>query len=227
MNHRSKVSYLIVHSSGVSYTEANRLLQEGYVELNGTIIRSDEKTGPYDNVTVSGQYITKAHLYCYYMWHKPTGVECTLHPQVKEGLLNHLPHELKGMYHVGRLDKSSSGLLLFTNDGHLHDRLLHPQNKVPKTYEVQLEHAPDSYFIEGLLTGVELSGKMARVDEAKRTGEKTLELVLTQGLNRQIRRMCHKLGNYVTALHRRSFSRIQLGDLPERDFRKLNRADLL
>lgn len=227
MNHRSKVSYLIVHSSGVSYTEANRLLQEGYVELNGTIIRSDEKTGPYDNVTVNGQHITKAHLYRYYMWHKPTGVECTFHPQVKEGLLFHLPHELKGMYHVGRLDKCSSGLLLFTNDGHLHDRLLYPQNKVPKTYEVQLERAPDSFFIEELLKGVELSGKIARVDEAKRTGENTLELVLTQGLNRQIRRMCHKLGNYVTALHRTSFSRIQLGDLPERDFRKLNRADLL
>ena len=217
----------MVHASGISYAEANRLMLEGHVLVNGCVIRTDEKTGPYDDVVVNGVHITQAHLYRYYMWHKPTGVECTLHPHIKDGLLQHLPAELQGLYHLGRLDKATSGLLLLTNDGHLHDSLLHPQNKVPKTYEVQLERAPDSYFIEQLLKGVELSGKIARVDEAIRTGENTLELVLTQGLNRQIRRMCHKLGNYVTALHRTSFSRVQLGDLPVGDFRPLNRADLL
>jgi len=217
----------MVHASGISYAEANRLLQEGHVQVNGCIIRTDEKTGPYDDVVVNGVHITQAHLYRYYMWHKPAGVECTLNPHIKDGLRQHLPAELHGLYHVGRLDKATSGLLLLTNDGHLHDSLLHPQNKVPKTYEVELESTPEAHFMEQLLTGVELSGKTARVDEVKRTGERTLELVLTQGMNRQIRRMCHQLGNYVTALQRTSFSRVQLGDLPVGDFRPLNRTDLL
>ena len=217
----------MVHALGISYAETNRLMLEGHVQVNGCVTRTDEKTGPYDDVVVNGVHITQAHLYRYYMWHKPAGVECTLHPHIKDGLRQHLPAELHGLYHVGRLDKATSGLLLLTNDGHLHDSLLHPQNKVPKTYEVELESTPEAHFMEQLLIGVELSGKTARVDEVKRTGERTLELVLTQGMNRQIRRMCHQLGNYVTALHRTSFSRVQLGDLPVGDFRPLNRTDLL
>ncbi len=217
----------MVHQLHISYQAAEELLQNGKVKLNGKIIYTDEKTGPYDNVEVNGELISIAHTYRYFMWHKPAGVECTYNKDVPDNLLQHLPDEMHGMYYLGRLDKASTGLLLFTNDGHLHDVLLHPDNKVPKKYLVTLEKETDETFYKEMKKGVELSGKTAKADEILALGPDSFEITLTQGMNRQIRRMCFKLGNYVTSLHRIRFSNIDLGTLAERAYAEINRDDII
>lgn len=202
------------------------MLGEGRVKLNGKTTLHNENYTPYCEIKADDIVVSKAHLFTYAMYYKPRGVECTFNLTIPDNLAAQLPENLKGMYHVGRLDKNSEGLLLFTNDGNLHNKLMLPEAHIQKIYLVETEQAITPEFVAGMKNGVELSGKMAYAKEIEILSDHDLRIVLTQGMNRQIRRMCFKLGNYVTKLTRIQLGKLELGNLQPTQYRWVKREDI-
>jgi len=123
MNYRNRLKYFLVRQLGISFDDAQRLVAEGHVEVNGNVVSENVFLSFYCDVKVNGVLISKAHTYRYYAYYKPVGVECTLNSAIPGNLLQYLPSALHGLFYVGRLDKYSEGLLLLTDDGYIHDRL--------------------------------------------------------------------------------------------------------
>lgn len=202
------------------------MLSEGRVKLNGKITLHNEKYTPYCEIKADDTVLSKAHLFAYAMYYKPRGIECTFNLTIPNNLASQLPDNLKGMYHVGRLDKNSEGLLLLTNDGNLHNKLMLPEAHMEKIYVVETEEPINTDFIWGMKNGVELSGKMAFAKDAEIISDHSFRIVLTQGMNRQIRRMCFKLGNYVTKLTRIQLGKLELGNMQPAQYRWVKREDI-
>ena len=227
MSFRNRLSYFIAHHLQISHREARQLLNEGRIKLNGKTTLHNETYTPYCEIKADDKVLSKAHLFIYALYYKPRGIECTFNTSISDNLASNLPEALKGLYHVGRLDKNSEGLLLLTNDGNLHNKLMLPQAHIPKTYLVETEQPIDNAFLSLMKEGVILSGKTAVATEARSISEHLFEIVLTQGMNRQIRRMCFKLGNYVTGLKRTKLGKLEIGNLQPGQFRWVKREDIL
>jgi 23S rRNA pseudouridine2605 synthase len=163
--------------------------------------------------------------------HKPRGYICTNHdPAGRPLAIDLVPHVSQRVYTVGRLDEDSEGLLLLTNDGDLAFRLMHPRYGVEKTYLVQVAGAPSRTDLQQLLKGVWLSDGHVRardVKQVKRQGESVwLRIVLSEGKNREIRRMLARLGHKVMRLRRVSLGPVRLDRLPSGKARKLSKLEL-
>jgi len=202
------------------------MLGEGRVKLNGKTTLHNENYTPYCEIKADDTVLSKAHLFTYAMYYKPRGIECTFNLHIANNLAAQLPDTLKGMYHVGRLDKNSEGLLLLTNDGNLHNKLMLPEAHIEKIYLVETEQPITPAFLTDMKNGVELSGKVAFAKVADALSEYSFRIVLTQGMNRQIRRMCFKLGNYVTKLTRIQLGKLELGNLQPAQYRWVKREDI-
>ncbi len=215
-----------MHQLHVSSAEAQQLIDSGKVLVNQVAVTQNVLFSPYDEVLYLGQPLTKAHLLRYYIWYKPRGVECTFEENIPDNLHQHLPEELKGLFYIGRLDKESEGLLLLTNDGQIHDKLLRPENKVAKKYVVSVNLPLTENHLQQLRSGIEILGKTTLPCEVNLLGETLFEITLHQGINRQIRRMCHKLGLEVLELKRIAFGGIVLGTLLPGQFAQISRQQL-
>jgi 23S rRNA pseudouridine2604 synthase len=226
MSFRSRLTYFLAHRLKISHTQARQMLSEGRVKLNGKTTRHNENYTPYCEIKADDTLVSKAHLFTYAMYYKPRGVECTFNLTIPNNLAAQLPKHLKGMYHVGRLDKNSEGLLLFTNDGNLHNKLMLPEAHIQKIYLVETEQPITSELLNGMKNGVELNGKIAFAKEVQYLSDYAFRIVLTQGMNRQIRRVCFKLGNYVTKLTRIQLGNLELGNLQASQYRWVKREDI-
>jgi 23S rRNA pseudouridine2605 synthase len=209
-----------------SRRQAEQLILAGRVRVNGEVARLGQTAEPTtDRIEVDGKLITEqdkpAPLYL--LLNKPIGVISTCDdPQGRRTVLDLLPPELRqyeGIHPVGRLDIDSSGALLLTNDGELTFRLTHPSHSVSKTYEVWLQGLPSSKIIDSWRNGIDLDGQYtlpARIEVVKHRDDTTLlRLILTEGRNRQIRRVATQLGYPVLQLHRTRIGSISVdGDLP-------------
>ena len=171
-----------------------------------------------DIITVKGVRVEAVPI-VYYLYNKPIGVTCT-NSSDKENSLNDLPIKEK-IFSVGRLDKDSHGLLILTNDGKLSDSLLNPIKHVEKEYIVKVSKDLDDEFIYKMTKGVDIGGYITKPCEAKLIDTRTFSIILTEGKNRQIRKMTKACGNYVVDLERVRIGNIKLGNLSLGEIRKV------
>ena len=204
------------------------LIATGRVKVNGTVVRDlATKVDPETvKVSVDDQPVHAEKL-VYWAVHKPQGYLCTNHDPARRPLaLDLIPHVEQRVYTVGRLDESSEGLLIMTNDGELANALLHPRYEVEKTYVVLVAGKPSPKDLDQLLEGVWLSDgkvKARKVRRMKPQGESTwVRITLAEGKNREIRRMLAKLGHKVLRLRRSAIGPVDLDRLPKGKARKLS-----
>ena len=220
-----------------SRREADKLIEDGRVAVNGRRAVLGQKMDPAKDVLhIDGQrvYLQKKVDKLYYVMYKPRGYVTTLKDEHAErtvaDLVSHIDSRL---YPVGRLDKDSEGLLLMTNDGAFTQMLTHPSGKVTKTYRVSVTPAPTEEHLIALSTGVRLDDghftapARVRVTGGDGTERGTMEMVLTEGHNREIRRMCDAVGLTVTRLKRTSVGPLKLGTMKAGEIRELTRAEVI
>ncbi|ELS00227.1 pseudouridine synthase [Gloeocapsa sp. PCC 73106] len=231
-----RVQKLLARWGISSRREAERLILEQRVKLNGKIVELGDKADPnQDDLEVDGQKITVCNRpqLIYLLLNKPLGVITTCaDPQGRTTVIDLLPSEMRsryGIHPVGRLDANSTGALLLTNDGELTLKLTHPRYHLPKTYHVWLKGDPPVAILKTWEEGVLLSGKKtlpASIKVLQRCDQQTLvEIILSEGRNRQIRRIAQRLGFPVLALERQAIGLITL-DLDVGEYRFLTEAEL-
>ena len=198
------------------------------VEINGEKIKKPEQkiTTAQDRVCVAGKEI-RYEKYRYYLLHKPAGYVSATTDNRDKTVLELLPENIRReLFPVGRLDKDSEGLILMTNDGELMNEILKARNYHEKEYEVTINRPVTNVFLKQMSEGVEILDTVTRPCKVKRTGVYTFRIILTQGLNRQIRRMCEACGYRVRELKRLRIMNIHLGSLPTGKYREITGEEL-
>ncbi len=210
-----------------SRREADRLIREGRVTLDGAPAEPGMQAGPESRVLLDGVPVESKQRKVYLKFYKPRGIVCTADRREPGNLADYLKYPVRVTY-AGRLDKDSEGLLLLTNDGELIDRIMRARNRHEKEYLVTVDREYPEGFLEKLRKGVYLEelGVRTRPCKARRTGERSFRIVLTQGLNRQIRRMCQSCGFRVRTLRRDRILNVTLGDLKPGEYRELTEQEL-
>ena len=210
-----------IASSGVcSRREADHLIESGKVTVNGITADLGTRVSEGDVVAVNGQPVVPEDNMIYIAFNKPLGITCTTDRRDPSNIIDYIDFKER-IFPVGRLDKNSSGLILLTNNGDIVNRLLRSENGHEKEYVVTLNRPYDSTFIKTMASGVPVLGRMTLPTEVFSVNQKTFRIILRQGMNRQIRRMCEYLGYRVTKLKRVRFINIKLGDLEPGKWRYL------
>ena len=214
-----------IASSGLcSRREADTLIESGKVTINGETAVQGSKVMDGDIVLVNGRKVTPDDDMVYIAFNKPLGVTCTTDKRDPSNIIDYIGFDER-IFPVGRLDKNSSGLILLTNDGSIVNRLLRAENGHEKEYLVTVNRPYDKNFLRSMESGVPVLGQLTLPCKLKPAGDKSFKIILHQGLNRQIRRMCEYLGYKVTRLKRIRFMNIYLGDLETGKWRYLTSSE--
>ncbi|HMQ65157.1 MAG TPA: pseudouridine synthase [Arachnia sp.] len=224
----------VLAAAGVASRRASEILiDEGRVEVNGKVVTEQgRRVNPEtDHIRVDGSRIPPQRRHQYYVLNKPRGVVSTLDdPEGRRTLADYLPRGKDRLFHVGRLDTETEGLIILTNDGDFAHRLAHPSYEVQKTYQVQVAGGMDNRTLKRLEKGVTLDDGPVKPDKVKlvaRTDKKTLlEVTLHEGRNRIVRRMLDAVGHPVDRLARTRIGPVRLGVLPVGEVRELTREEL-
>lgn len=220
-----RVNKFLSESGFCSRREADRLIEAGKVKINGKVPEMGTKVGPNDEVTVDGKLITEPKEdFVYIALNKPVGIECTTNPKVKKNIVDYMNYP-KRIFPVGRLDKASEGLIIMTNDGDIVNKILRARNNHEKEYIVTVDKPITERFIKRMGNGIPILDTMTNKCEIEQLSKFVFRIILTQGLNRQIRRMCEYLDYEVTKLKRIRIMSIQL-DVPYGKFRELSKAEM-
>lgn len=215
-----------ISSRGIcSRREADRMIENGRVTINGRVAKKGNRVAPGDTVTVDGELITKKQKDVYILFHKPPGVTCTTDRKDKTNIIDFIGHEQR-IFPVGRLDKNSSGLILLTNNGDIVNRILRAENKQEKEYLVMINKPVNKAFIKRMSEGVPILGTVTKECKVEKVGKQSFRIVLVQGLNRQIRRMCEYLGCRVHELTRVRIMHLSMGRLQPGKWRNLKGSEL-
>lgn len=216
-----------------SRRKCEELIEKGQVKINGRVARIGCKVDPRrDLITVSGQKIeNKRSQRLYIMLNKPRGFITTMSDEMGRKCVSELVEDApQRVYAVGRLDKDSEGLLLFTNDGDFANAMMHPKTHVAKTYRVTVRPDFTDEQINAFLNGIEIDGKMTQPADvtiiSREPGRVVAEIVLYEGRNRQIRKMCEAVGLEVARLRRTAIGTLRLGMLPYGKWRELTQQEV-
>lgn len=230
MTAEMRVHRALAQAGVASRRGAERMITEGRVTVNGVVATIGQVVSPGDRIAVDGREVNPEPIRTYVL-NKPMGVVSTASdPEGRPTVLDGLPDDVR-LYPVGRLDIDTTGLLLITNDGDLAHRLMHPRSKVPKTYEVLVEGRVSAAGVRALRNGVELEDgptQPARVEILDRAavGGTWLSIEITEGRNRQVRRMCEAIGHRVRRLVRTRYGGLGMGRLKRGEYRMLSSAEL-
>ncbi len=208
-----------------SRREADRLLLQGKIYINGNVASMGDRVQAGDAVIIDGKAITPAEKEIIIAFHKPAGIVCTTSKKEKQNVIDYL-HLEERVYPVGRLDKNSTGLLLLTNNGQLMDDILRGSHYHEKEYIVTVDKAIPPAIYEAMEQEVPILNTMTRPCRITHRCERRFHIILTQGLNRQIRRMCEYFGYRVRTLKRIRIMNIELGNLPEGKWRYLTETEI-
>lgn len=205
---------------------ADQLIERGRVKINGNIPEMGTKVLPGDQVTVDDEPIgTPQEDFIYIAFNKPVGIVCTTdHIREKDNIIDYINYP-KRIFPIGRLDKPSEGLIFLTNDGDIVNKILRARNNHEKEYSVTVNKPVTKDFIQKMGNGIPILGTRTRKCFVKQTGSHTFTIILTQGLNRQIRRMCESLDYRVAKLKRVRIMNIKL-DVPVGQWRYLNEDEI-
>lgn len=222
-----RINKYISNSGYASRREADRLVEAGKVYVNGEICEKGRGIKENDVVEIDGKIIGSTNKKIYIALNKPRGITCTMDPEIANNLANFLSFSER-VFPIGRLDKDSCGLLIITNDGDAVNKILRSTNNHDKEYFVKVNKRINDEFIEKMSNGITIYNpvhkKMETTNNCKveRVGEKEFRIILKQGLNRQIRRMCKALDYKVVFLKRERIMNVHLGDLEDGEWRYLS-----
>ena len=211
-NQGKRLNKFIADSGYCSRREADRLIDEGRVRIDGRVGVLGDKILPGMVVTVDGHALSGQGEKVYILLNKPIGVVCTADPREPMNVVDYLNYPIR-IFPVGRLDKDSEGLLLLTSDGEIVNRLLRAAGGHEKEYEVVIDRPVTPEFIQKMSSGVPILDTVTLPCRVRRTGERSFNIILVQGLNRQIRRMCEALGCNVRSLRRIRIMNLRIGAL--------------
>lgn len=208
--------------------EADELISEGRVTVNGSVAALGTQVNDGDDVRLDGDKVGQARKKSrpvYIALNKPTGITCTTERHVAGNIVDFVNHPER-VFPIGRLDKDSEGLILLTNDGDIVNEVLRAEHKHDKEYVVSVDHPITPEFVDKMQAGVRLSDATTRPCKVRSLGAKVFAITLQQGLNRQIRRMCEALGYEVVTLQRIRIMHIRLGELPLGRWRQLSAQEI-
>ena len=214
-----------------SRREADRLVAEGRVTINGVVAKLGDQVSSQDVVARDGTILQRGNRAVYLKYHKPVGVTTTTELHVTRNIISEINHRER-IFPIGRLDKDSSGLILLTNDGDIVNEILRVEHGHEREYRVEVDREFDNAFLSRMAEGVVILGERTRPCLMARLGPRRFRIILTEGRNRQIRRMCQALGYRVVSLHRVRIMHItveglhagQWMDLSEEERRRLFQA---
>lgn len=208
----------------ISRRGADKWIAEGKVTINGELatVGSQVETG--DIVCVDGKEVKKEQQLVYIALNKPVGITSTTERHIKGNVVDFVNHPLR-IFHIGRLDKESEGLLLLTNDGDIVNKILRAENHHEKEYIVQVDKSITAQFIQKMGAGVDILDTTTLPCHVEKISDKVFKIILEQGLNRQIRRMCSALGYSVKRLQRIRIMNIKLGNLKVGQWRDLTEKE--
>lgn len=228
-----RINKFLAESGVASRRSADKLIENGDVTINGRICNLGDEVNPEkDAVLVNGKRVNPVTKYDYYIMNKPKGYVCTVKDDKdRKTVMDLLPNaKEKRLFPVGRLDYATEGLLILTNDGELTFRLTHPKNEVPKTYLVKIEGGISDEAVKKLRSGVVIDGKSTgksnvKVVESNKEYTK-LHVIITEGRNRQVRKMFEAVGKDVKFLKRIKIGDLKLTGLNRGEVRKLTQAEV-
>lgn len=218
-----RLNKYLVDAGVCSRREADRLIEAGKITVDGKKATLGQKATGTEKIVVSGKVVgspsNKKRVYIAY--HKPVGIICTSDPEANDNIIEAVNYPER-IFHIGRLDVASSGLILLTNDGDIVNAILRAEGKHEKEYVVTVDKKVTADFLEKMSRGVILEGRKTLPAKVSYLGEDSFAITLVEGRNRQIRRMCDALGYSVKRLERIRIMHIHLDDLPVGKWRHLN-----
>ncbi len=209
-----------------SRREADRIIEAGRVRIDERIAAVGERVKEGSDVYVDGKPIKKEDNLIVLALNKPVGIECTCDRTNPDNVIDFIQYP-KRLVYVGRLDKNSSGLLLLTNDGELANRIAKSSERHEKEYVVRVSKRITDEFLEKMAAGVPILNTITRPCEINKIDDYTFDIILTQGLNRQIRRMCEAMGYKVMGLQRIRVMNIRLNRLREGTYRRVSESEIM
>jgi 23S rRNA pseudouridine2604 synthase len=221
-----RINKYLSESGFCSRREADRLLEEGRITINGQSPELGTKVAPGDEVRVNGELVTNANKKPIYLsFHKPAGIECTTNLSIPDNIVDYINYSER-VFPIGRLDKASEGLIFMTNDGDIVNKILRARNNHEKEYIVTVDKPITDVFIKQMSNGLPILDTITKKCTVEKMSQFVFKIVLTQGLNRQIRRMCEYLDYEVTSLKRIRIINITL-DVPVGKYRPLTEKEII
>ena len=204
---------------------ADKLIEDGHVKVNGEKAGLGVKVTANDTITVHGQVITKEVENIYLAFNKPVGITCTTDTKIRGNIVTYINYPER-IFPVGRLDKPSEGLIFMTNDGDIVNKILRAKNNHEKEYIVTVDKKITDSFVKKMGNGIPVLDTITDKCKVTKVNDYTFNIILTQGLNRQIRRMCEYLGYKVSRLKRTRIMHLSIDNLPNGKWRHLTKAEL-
>jgi 23S rRNA pseudouridine2604 synthase len=220
-----RINKYLAETGACSRRVADQWIEAGRVSVNGTPAVLGTQVAAGDVVLIDGQPLKEKPKRVYLALNKPVGIECTTDRGVPGNIVDFVAHRER-VYPIGRLDKDSEGLILLTNDGDIVNTILRAENEHEKEYVVAVDRPLTPAFLEGMARGVPILETVTNPCRIEQVGKNTFRIVLTQGLNRQIRRMCEHFGYTVRSLRRVRIMNVHLGPLPLGQWRNLTPKEL-
>lgn len=204
---------------------ADKLLDEGRVKINGVLAKKGNRVTDADKVLIDGKPLKTKEEQVYILLNKPVGITCTTDLKDKDNIVDFVNYPDR-IFPVGRLDKPSQGLIILTNDGDIVNKILRAGNAHEKEYLVTVTKPITNSFIKGMAGGVPILGTKTKKCKVKQIGKHNFSITLTEGMNRQIRRMCEYFDYKVSRLKRTRIMHLTIGDLPNGKWRHLTKVEL-
>lgn len=220
-----RINKFISETGICSRREADKWIEAKRVTINGIVAELGSTVGPGDEVRIDGRPIGAKKKHIYIALNKPVGITSTTETQVKGNIVDFVGHSER-IFPIGRLDKDSEGLILMTNDGNIVNKILRAENNHEKEYIVTVNKPVTPMFLQGMAGGVRILGTITKPCRVYKEGERVFRIILTQGLNRQIRRMCEAFGYRVVRLQRIRIMNIRLGSLKTGKWRDLTAGEM-
>lgn len=220
-----RIQKYISETGFCSRRHTNRLIIEGRVTVNGVVSDKNTMIAEHDEVLIDGRPIPRKEQSVYLALHKPVGITCTAAKEVEGNIIDFVNYPTR-IFPVGRLDKASEGLILMTNDGDIFNKILRSEHGHEKEYVVTVDKVITEQFVLEMESGVEILNTITKPCKVEKISDNVFKIILTQGLNRQIRRMCKALGYRVERLQRIRIMNIHLGNLEAGAWRELSQQEL-
>ncbi|WML37738.1 23S rRNA pseudouridine(2604) synthase RluF [Clostridium sp. OS1-26] len=220
-----RINKFISEKGICSRREADKLIEKKRVTINGNLASIGDKVTSQDEIQIDGKLLNKKDKRIYIALNKPVGITCTTESKIKGNIVDFINYP-KRIFPIGRLDKDSEGLIFLTNDGDIVNKILRAGNNHEKEYIVTVDKPINNEFLKGMSSGVKILNTITNPCKVTKESSHVFRIILTQGLNRQIRRMCEAFGYNVLKLKRIRIMNVKLKDIPVGKWRYLTEEEL-